>query len=194
MSIKAILTTLILGSSSLALAAPHGGGYGPVVRDHRGGFEGRARNFQGRDFHRDYGGRPGYAREDHERRERPVVRERWERPYQRERWERPYYVSPSPYYVSPPVVYNAPMTPFVNGAMSISLGGVAASGVALSSNGGETYVQQVLVTYIDGRTQVVDIERELDSDDAPIQIGTDGTPVAAVTIYGSGSGVSAWAI
>lgn len=215
MSMKKILTTLVLGlgTSSVALARP---ARGPEVRDHRAERAPQQRTFAREGFRRDDGGRAGYARErverpiarehfeherfEHERFERPVVRERWE---DHERWERPRaysygygygYVAPAPVYVAPPVVYTAPATPFVDGAMSISLGNVPCDGIELTSNGGETYVQQVVITYSDGRTQLVQLGRELDADDAPIQIGSDGSPVAAVTIYGSGSGVSAYAI
>src|SRR5256885_16980434 len=60
MSIKAILTTLILGSSTAALAAP-------AARDHRIEHAPAARNPGVRDHreiaHRDFGGRPSFQRE-----------------------------------------------------------------------------------------------------------------------------------
>ena len=208
MSIKAIVTTLILGSSSVVLAQP-------MAREHRE----PQRSFT----HRDFGGRPGAVRErqqprerfdrpvvrDHERYERqryerPVYRdrddddrwERFERPIYRDRWFQPsygyYYQQPS-VYITPPV-YTAPMTPFINGAMSISLGGVAGTGIELSASGGATYVQQVVITYTDGRTQVLQVGQELDAGNPVLDLGTDGSPVASVTVYGSGSGVSAVAI
>lgn len=209
MSMKAILTTLVLGlgTSTVALARP---ARGPEVRDHRVERAPQQRTFAREGFRRESGVRAGFARERverpivRERVERPIVRERWdnhERWENRGRWERPRawgygygYVAPAPVYVAPPVVYTAPATPFIDGAMSISLGNAACNGIELTSNGGETYVQQVLISYSDGRTQLFQLGRELDADDAPIQIGTDGSPVAAVTIYGSGSGVSAYAI
>ena len=214
MSMKAILTTVVLGlgTSTVALARP---ARGLEVRDHRFERAPQQRAFAREGFRRDSGFRAGYARERverpifRERVERPIVRERVERPIVRERWdnherwERPRaygynygygYVAPAPVYVAPPVVYSAPATPFVDGAMSISLGNVACNGIELAANGGETYVQQVVITYSDGRTQLVQLGRELDADEAPIEIGSDGSPVAAVTIYGSGSGVSAYAM
>jgi hypothetical protein len=193
MSIKAVVTTLILGSSSVVLAAP-------AARDHRV-ERAPVRTVQPqRSFeHRDFGGRPGLER-GHGRFEAPVVRdndrferERFERPIIRDRWVRPYYYEEPTVYVAPQV-YTAPMTPFINGAMSISLGGAAGTGIELSANGGATYVQQVVITYTDGRTQVAQIGQELDSGNPVLDLGTDGTPVASVTVYGNGSGVSAYAI
>ena len=229
MSIKAILTTLLLGSSSLAMAQPwHGGhqsqpasrerGHGPVVRGqsgNRGGFENRgrfenrggfanrggvergraeggvrvapARPFAGRTYDRGSGWvRPDRDRWDHAREEH----ERWERP-------RVYgygsYYAPAPVYVTPPPAYVAPVTPFVNGAMSFSLGGVAGNYVELAANGGSTYVQQVLITYVDGTSQVVQVGQTLDAYNNPtLELPTDGMAVAQVTVYGQGHGVTAY--
>jgi len=200
MSLKAILATLIVGSSSVAFAQPvardhrteHRVEQRPVVRDHR-------------DFtHRDFGGRPGNARErerverpiarDHERFERErFERERFDRPIVRERVVRPYIYEQPRVYLEPPI-YTAPLSAFVNGAMSISLGGATGSGIELSANGGEAFVQEVVITYSDGRTQVAQIGQQLDAANPTIDLGSDGSPVAAVTVYGAGSAVSAYAI
>jgi hypothetical protein len=194
MSIRAILSVLILGSSTAALAAPvgrehraverehgHGRVEAPVVREHvrieRPVVRERAR-FE----------RPVWR--EHERVERV---ERFERPIVREHWTRPYVYEQPTVYVAPQI-YTAPMTPFVNGVMSISLGGVTGGAIELSANGGASFVEQVVIAYSDGRTQAVAVGRELDGGTPTLDLATDGSPVAAVTIYGSGSGVTANAV
>jgi hypothetical protein len=260
MSLKAILTTLILGSSTVALAQPG-------MRDHRtvqAPMQARGREMPRRDF----GGRAGFVREP-VRVERPVVREpvRFERPVVREpvrverpivrepvrverpivrepvrverpivrepvrverpivrdhrftwdrdryryahsqwerlRWVRPiyrdgYFVRPyvyesSPIYLSAAPVFTAPFAGFIDGAISISLGGAAGTGIELSTNGA-TFVQEAVITYVDGRTEVVQIGQELDASNPAIDLATDGSPVASVTVYGQGAGITAYTI
>ena len=219
MSIKTILATLILGSSTAVLASPmardhrveqrpvergHGRVERPIVRERFERPNLREQRFERRNVREQRFERPVVR--DH-RWERPIVREqRFERPIVREhrseRWWRPavrerYYYN-NTYYTQPYVyeqpIYTAPYTPFLNGVMSISLGGVAGNAIELSANGGAAYVQQVLISYSDGRTQLVEVGQELDATNPAIDLGTDGSPVASVTIYGSGGAVSAYAI
>jgi len=221
MSIKTILTAAILvGSSTAALASPmardhrveqrpvergHGRVERPIVREQR--FERpivREQRVE-RPIVREHRWERPIVRE--ERWERPIVRERDHRWERQERWERPivreryygnnYFVRPyvyaHPIYLEAPV-YTTPFVPFMNGALTIALGGVTGNAIELSSNGGAAFVQEVLITYSDGRTQLVQVSQELDASNPRIDLGTDGSPVDSVTIYGNGAQLSAYAI
>ena len=178
MSIKAILTTLILGSSSVALAHP-------ATRDHR--FEHRELE------HRQLGHRewrePAREWREHEWREHEFrERERrWEpRPIYRQR----FYRAPAYMYEQTPVYYGAPNT-FAGGSMFLGLNTGSCRAIELSTSG-STYVTQVAIQYVDGRSIVEQIGGYLDASNPTIELPTDGTPVSGVTIYGSGSPVSAY--
>jgi hypothetical protein len=120
----------------------------------------------------------------------------WERPILRTRIERPFirfgfYHAPIVVYGAAPVIV---ATPFVDGTMTLSLGNLAGNGIELASSGGATYVNEAIVTYSDGRTQTIAVGQELDPSFPALDLQTDGTPVAAVTIVGSGAAVSAYVI
>ncbi|HTR54359.1 MAG TPA: hypothetical protein VMJ10_26885 [Kofleriaceae bacterium] len=124
------------------------------------------------------------------------VRAGWERPILRERLERPFLRIG--FFHAPVVVYgSAPVyvaTPFADGAMTIGLGNLAGNGIELASSGGATFVREAIVTYSDGRTQTIAVGQELDASFPALDLQTDGTPVASVTIIGSGASVSAYVI
>ena len=187
MSIKAILTTLILGSSSVALARP-------ATVDHR--FEHRELQ------HRDFGRREWREPMRVQRNWREPVRtwrepaRRWREPERR--WEpRPiyrerFYREPTYIYEQTPVYYGVPSA-FAGGSMFLGLNAGACRAIELSTSG-STYVTQVAIQYVDGRSVVEQVGGYLDASNPTIELPTDGTPVSGVTVYGSGSAVSAYPI
>ena len=192
MKIKALITMLVLGSSAAAFAQPiHERGHGPAVVQHE-----PAR----KDV---WSGPVRYT--PPARRVEPVrapvrtehyVRAGWERPILRERLARPF--ARIGFFHAPVVVYGAApvyvATPFANGAMTLALGNLAGNGIELASSGGATFVREAIVTYSDGRTQTIAVGQELDASFPALDLQTDGTPVASVTILGSGASVSAYVI
>jgi len=195
MKIKALITMLVLGSSAAAFAQPiHEMGHGPVVVQHEPArkpvWSGPVRYTQPARPVRAEPVRVAPVRTEH------YVRTGWERPILRERLERPFVRVG--FFHAPVVVYgSAPVyvaTPFANGAMTISLGNLAGNGIELASNGGATFVREAVVTYSDGRTQTIAIDQELDSGFPALDLQTDGTPVASVTVLGNGAAVSAYVI
>ncbi|HEY1557857.1 MAG TPA: hypothetical protein VGF94_23655 [Kofleriaceae bacterium] len=119
----------------------------------------------------------------------------WERPVLRERLDRPFLRIG--FVHAPVVVYgSAPVyvpTAFANGAMTIALGNLEGNGIELATNGA-SFVQEAIVTYSDGRTQTIAVGQELDASYPAIDLQTDGTPVASVTLVGNGAAVSAYVI
>jgi len=197
MKIKALVTMLVLGSSAAAFAQPLHieRGHGPVVVQHEPAARGPV-----------WSGPVRYTPPARTVRPEPVrvapvrtehyVRSGWERPILRERLERPFVRIG--FFHAPVVVYgSAPVyvaTPFANGAMTIGLGNLAGNGIELASSGGATFVREAIVTYSDGRTQTLAVGQELDASFPALDLQTDGTPVASVTIIGTGASVSAYVI
>ena len=181
---KALITTLLVGSSSVALAHPV-----PVVRDHR-----VERRWE----------RPRYERYERSERFERFERPRWERPrFDRHEWfehrehfrwrpiVRERYVAPT-YYVSPTYVAPSYVTsPFMNGQLYLGLGGAVGNSIELYATGGATYVQQVAIQYTDGRSELVSVGQTLDANNPAIELGTEACGVSGVVVYGSGSGVQA---
>jgi len=165
MAIRAILTSLVLGSSTLAAAHPR--------------FE-RHERYEQR-----------HHRWEHERREH----ERWERRSWRERDHRWYagYVAPPVYggYVAPPVYAASPFA--ASGAMVLALDSAACDGIELTTSS-STYVDRVEIEYADGRSEAQSVGRRLDASDPVAELETDGSPIARVVVYGTGAAVSARAV
>lgn len=176
---KLLTTALILGTSAIASANTRvEAGHGRVERNQPVRVEAR------REPVRVERREPVRYDRDHDRDDRRVI--------VRDRYLAPTYIAPT--YVAPAYYTPFVSSPFINGQLSLSLSGAPGRGVELASTGGATYVQEVLLQYSDGRTQMVQINRSIDGDDQPISISTDGCPVSAVTIYGSGSALNAYTI
>jgi hypothetical protein len=195
MKIKALITMLVLGSSTAALAQPlRERGHGPVVARHEPTFTRHEPVVvRHQPIIREPVRQPVHiapVRTEH------YVRSGWARPILHERLERPYVRFG--FFHAPVVVYGAApvivATPFANGEMTISLGNLAGNGIELASNGGATYVNEAVVMYTDGRTETIPVNQELDASFPAIDLQTDGTPVAWVTVVGSGSALSAYVI
>lgn len=172
MKTLAIAALLVLGTSSAALAAParFERGHGPVVR--------------GPVVHQPVVREPVVRG--------PIVREPVVRERDRGHWyHAPIIVRPRIVLDAPIPVYATPVA-LMNGAETISLGDATGGAVELAADGGATYVQSALITYADGATQTVAVGQELDGRTPALQLQTDGSPVASVTIFGQGTGVAAW--
>jgi hypothetical protein len=184
MSVKAILTTaVIIGSSSAALAAPA----------HFGERRGRVERVERREPQRVERREPARV----ERRE-PVRFERREPVrYEREWYRRP-IIRDRYYYRSPTVVYEqAPIyapSAFIDGRLSLSLGGRIGNAIELASNGGSTWVSEVVIEYADGRSATVPVNQYVDASNPRIDLPCEGCAVANIVVLGSGSGVSAYVI
>ncbi len=186
MSLKAILTTaVIVGSSSAALAAPARFGerrerVDRVERREPARFERREERREHERF------------EDRERFER---REPWR--YEREWYRRP-LVRDRYYYRSPSVVYEqAPIyapSAFIDGRLSLSLGGRIGNAIELASNGGSTWVSSVLIEYADGRSVTVPVNQYVDASNPRLDLPCEGYAVVNIVVLGSGSAVSAYVI
>jgi hypothetical protein len=202
MKIQALVTTLVLGSSTAALAAPHYD-HGSVAREPvrtavavRPIAREQARPIvreQARPIVREPA-RPLVRNDIH-----PIIREGYGRDidgrrFERERfYHRPIVVLPAPVVVDVPTYVPAPSA-FMDGSETIGLGNAIGTGIELNADGGGTYVQSALITYADGNTQSVAIGRELDGASPALELQTDGSPVASVTVYGSGNGVAAFMV
>lgn len=177
--ITAAAALLVIGSSTAALAAPARieRGHGPVVHQ------------------------PAGTTHAHVVREAPratvTVRREAPRPVivrERAHW---YH---APIVVRPRIVLDAPIPVYaqpsalIGGAETISLGDNGGGAVELAANGGATWVQSALITYADGSTESVAVNQELDARNPALQLQTDGSAVASVTIYGNGTGVAAWMV
>lgn len=195
MSIKAVLTTLILGSSSVALAHP-------ATRDHRfdRGFERHEGSRQERREQQRNWREPVRTWREPERTWREPERESREHEWREHehRWEpRPiyregFYRAPAYTYEQTPVYYGAPNA-FAGGSMFLGLNTGSCRAIELSTSG-STYVTQVAIQYVDGRSVVEQVGGYLDASNPTIELPTDGTPVSGVTVYGNGSPVSAYPI
>jgi hypothetical protein len=182
MKMLALATMLVVGSSTAALAAPLHLGFGSVARA---------------PVHASVAVRP-VVREP----VRPIVRNEI-RPIVREpvrpvlrggRWfHAPLVLLPAPVIVDVPAYAIAP-SPFVDGAETIGLGDATGTGVELNADGGRTFVESALITYTDGNEQSVAVGRELDGASPAVELQTDGSPIASVTVYGMGNGVAAFMV
>jgi hypothetical protein len=166
---KAILPTLILATSSAALAHPYGYDYD---RDHRRDrYEREQRELRER--------REREARERYQREQREW-RERWLRG--RERW-RPVVVT------APPMAELAlagatPLASRLDLDVCNRLAGRTAIHVEARGRG-RTFVDEIELHYADRDVEIVKIGRYLDADDAPIQVGLgDGANVTRVIVEG----------
>jgi hypothetical protein len=162
MSLKAILTTMLLvGSSSAALAAPR--------------YEARHERFEHRDRER-FERREGFERREWFEHHRPF----YMRPFIRE-----HYI-----YRSPRVAYV--QSAFIDGRLSLSLGGGYGNAIELNANGGSTYVSQVLIEYADGGNAMVPVNQNLDAYNPIVDLPCAEAAVANIVVFGYGSGVSAY--
>jgi hypothetical protein len=178
--LKKLITvaSLIVGSSTAALAAPYHGnvGHGPVVRDHRAPTQVVRVQPQTRFRNERPVERPRYERP---RYERPV----YARPRAEYRWFRPRIVERAPIvettaYVAPTYIssgYEAPMA----GQQYLALGNVAGEGIELTGSG---VVSEVAVHYADGRTVFMQIGQDIGG---ALDLQTDGSAIAGVTVYGN---------
>jgi hypothetical protein len=181
MKTHALITMLLLGSSTAALASPLHFGHGPVVRAPvhavvavRPVVRERVRPVWGAPVV----GAPGAPI-------RPIVRERY--------FHAPLVVLSAPVVIDVPLWAPAP-TAFVDGAETISLNNVTGAALELNADGGRTFVQSALITYADGNQQSVAIGQELDGRNPGVELQTDGSPIASVTVFGMGRGVAAFMV
>ncbi|MDB4958711.1 MAG: hypothetical protein JWO36_6280 [Myxococcales bacterium] len=212
MNLKTLLTSLVLGSAAIASTASASPMHGqrfenrsvdhndrtvsrPVVRDHQMPVNvGRAQFDRGqvaRSRNDNWNRRPQVEARWNQRRpiiERPIIR-----PYVRPVYQRPIY---QPVYqpIYHPTYVSQAISPFTNGQLFLGLGGAAANGVELTSDGGSTFIQQVAIRYLDGRTQVLEVGQSLDANNPSLDLQTDGSAISGVTIYGQGAAVYATAL
>jgi hypothetical protein len=181
---KTLATILVLAASSTAaMAAPMRAPRAPLAHPAARQLATRQLD-RDRDFRRPIDRGPGTQGRRFEERWRPIFRPRM--------WEHVAHPIYTPVYAPvAPVVYSSP---FVDGQMWLSLGGATGSAVELTANGGSTFVQQVVLRYENGTSQVVPIGRELDAASSTLAVPTDGCALQGVTVIGWGTGVSAYAI
>jgi hypothetical protein len=222
MSIKAVVTTLILGSSAVASAKPisqqaweHEHGQ-RVVRDANAQRFERDRltreraereRLSTRDrFERD---RPTRERQERQRigereriarieRERRYERERFEprARYERDRWIRDhrsyrpvYSVDPGYYgrtWYRPGFVSLIAPTPIINGELFVSIAPELGAVKTIRLDGsGVSYVQQVVVEYDDGTSQVLAVNRYLDPSNPSLELAVPNVGCARrLVVYG----------
>lgn len=202
MSLKALLTTaLLIGSSTAALARPYPTATVSVapVRAAVTFTPPRATVTVAQpratvviDNHRDVD--PGYFRgRDRDDRDRDD-RERHEwRPIQSERVFWPgrapaFQIETPPVTVFEQTPVGAPCA-FENGSETISLGGALGTRVELLSSG-STYVSKAVYTYANGHSGTVPINQYVDGN-SPIAFAVKANGIMSVTLYGSGSPISA---
>jgi hypothetical protein len=162
---KIITAALLIGSSTAALAAPSHGTV--VVRDHRVNTE--------------------------------VVRHVTPRPVQLHQEHRRYYdpgyfgYSNPGYYTGygPTVSLNYASEPTIEtyspSAQFVSLGGLTGNGIELSMVDGPCQIQQLTIFYADGRQVIVPVGSYLDSMRPRINILTETSPIAGISIVGTGN-------
>jgi len=184
MSLKAILTTaVIVGSSSAALAAPAHFGERREARRYE-----RVERREPARVERRSEGRERFEHREPWRFERFEHREWYRRPIVRDRY---YYRSPAVVYEQAPIY--APSA-FIDGRLSLSLGGRIGNAIELASNGGSTFVSSVVIEYADGRSVTVPVNQYVDASNPRIDLPCEGCAVANVVVLGSGTGVSAYVI
>jgi hypothetical protein len=197
MSIRFILPTLIIGTSSAALAYPSANesNRGAVVRDHRGEsrYGREQREWRERWLREQREEREERARRIRELREREARerRERWEREHAR--W-RPIITTG---YVDPGSTYVAPSEASIIGAtaltsrLDLDTTGRLVGRTAIhleARGGGTTYVDQVVLYYSSRAYQVIKVGKNLDANDAVFQIPLgDGSDVVRVIVDGRSS-------
>jgi hypothetical protein len=160
MTIKSLIATLILGSSSLAMAQPYGSGR--VMRDHR--------SADNRDDERDASVYTGPIRT------RPVVPENDTTWYGGRRTYRPTWVS-----LTEP-------TRIERGRERIFVGAQAGrfTQLRLQASAGTTYLERVVVKFNDGTLQDVRLARVIDSRDpiAQFELDRDRRRIDRIVVYG----------
>jgi hypothetical protein len=176
MKLKALLTTLVLGSSSVAMAHPTGA----IVRDHRTPAEdcGHVHTLPA----------PAPAPMPAPR---PI--------YQPVQQPAPIY-QPMPGYHRP---YHRSWIPLgginykVDGEMSFrGRGGEQFSKLKLQSDAGKALIYRVLIQFTNGRTQVVELNQYLRASNPTITIDLDGRAraIAKVTVIGRNAPSSAYRV
>jgi hypothetical protein len=169
MSLKALITTLVIGSSSVALAAP-AVSYGPTVRDHRDS-DSRVSD------HRNAIDITASADIRFQQAQRPV------RPMP------PVYTPPV--YVAPTWVTLANDMQ-VNGRTSIKVAPTARqfTKLELRAEQGNTSIDKVMIVFGNGRSQVVDLKTKLGKRDSSISIDLNGNArsIERIVLVGRSNG------
>jgi hypothetical protein len=174
MNLKALITTFVLGSSSVAMAHP---GHAPTVRDHRAPVN------HGPVYHEPVYQPPIYQQPGYQR---PI------------RHEAPYYRSP---FYRPAWVMLGSVDEIVDGEMSFRVGRYAHARqfttLKLQSQGGKSLINRVLIQFANGRTQVVELNQYLTAGNPSITIdlrGHQARAVAKVTVIGRNARQSAFRV
>lgn len=184
MQLKALITTLVLGSSSLAMAHPVSAPVpAPIVRDHRA---------------------PDALQDDCGPAVQPMP------PQPAPVYQPVYQPMPpqsAPVYQPPvyqPPVYHASWTVLggvnriVDGAMSFRVGrtGQQFSTLKLESEGGKSLIQRVLIQFANGRTQTIEVNQYLTSSNPTIKLDLEGRTraIAKVTVIGRNARSSAYRV
>jgi hypothetical protein len=158
MKLKALLTMLVLGTSSIAVASPTPA---PIVRDHR---TQPAPVFQPTPVHLP-----------------PVYQPRPMPPVQRPSW-----------------VTLGGVHQITDGAMTFRVGRLARgfSTLKLQSAAGKSLIQRVLIQFMNGRTQTVELGRYLNASNPTITIDLAGgtRSIAKVTVIGRNARQSAFRV
>jgi hypothetical protein len=193
LKLKALITTLILGTSAAAFAGPaqarHEAPRAQVAQVERGRVERAPARAEVRRDNRIVNTRVEQSRIGRDRDEgarRPVIGRPYARPIVRERiYRRPAYL-----YEAARIV----VAPFASGALEVNLGGAIGNGIELAVSTGSAFVSQVGITFADGTTDLVPVNTTLDAANPYVDLSTGGGAVANLTIYGNGAGVSAYVV
>ena len=172
MNIKALITTLVLGSSSVAMARPAAAA--PIVTAQVNAsahveVQGPALRYR----------QPGTI-------PAPVYRPTDQAPTYQKPWYRPAWVS------------LGGVNQIADGEMSFRVGRFANefSTVKLQSSGGKSLIYRVLIQFANGRTQTVELNQYLNASNPSITIDLNGRSrqVAKVTVIGRNARQSAFQV
>jgi hypothetical protein len=188
MKIKALITTLVLGSSSIAMAHPVSAPVpAPVIRDHRAPAVGSDDC--------------GPAVQPMPPQPAPVYQPVWQPmpPQPAPVYQPPVYQPPvyQPHYHTSWTVLGG-VNRIVDGAMSFRVGrtGQQFSRLKLESEGGKSLIQRVLIQFANGRTQTIEVNQYLTASNPTIKLDLEGRTraIAKVTVIGRNARSSAYRV
>ena len=169
MNLKALITTLVLGSSSVAMAHPVPA---PIVREHRAPIAD------------DYWTVPANPAPVYQPMHRPMPPQPapvYEPAFHRSSW-----------------VTLASVNRIVDGRMSFRVGpaGERFSTLMLQNQAGKALISRVLIQFANGRTQVVEVNQYLNAANPTITIDLEGRArkIAKVTVIGRNARQSAYRV
>ncbi|HWO18096.1 MAG TPA: hypothetical protein VNO30_04950 [Kofleriaceae bacterium] len=186
MKLKALITTLVLGSSSVALAHPVST---TVVRDQRAPIVQAQANFT----------------LGHTHRQPTPVYQPTQQPapiYQPIRQPAPIYQPtrlPAPYYAHTSWITLGGVNQIVDGEMAFRVnrfGGERFSQLKLQSDAGKSLIYRVMIEFANGRTQTIEVNQYLTAKNPAITLDLNGRAraIAKVTVVGRNARQSAYRV